>query len=42
LAHKNYALFSLEKTSEEVYGMFQGAIKFIEYLSKKFPKFIKT
>jgi hypothetical protein len=41
LAHENFVLFSLEKTSEEVYEMFKSANKFIEYLAAKFLKYLK-
>ena len=38
LAHKNFATFPLEKTTEEVYSLYKNAEKFIYYLESKFSK----
>lgn len=40
LVHQNFASFSLEKTSEELYSSYQSAIKFIEWLPKSLREFI--
>ena len=39
LVHQNFASFSLEKTSEELYSSYQSAIKFIEWLPKSLREF---
>jgi len=32
LAHLNFAQFPIEKTSEEIYTLYQNALKFLEYV----------
>ncbi len=37
LVHGNFASFSLEKTSEEIYALYKKAVSFIDFLEKRFP-----
>jgi hypothetical protein len=32
LVHQNYASFTLEKTADEIWGLYESACKFIEVL----------
>ncbi len=36
IVHQNYAIFSAEKSSEDLYALFQSALKFLDYLKQKF------
>lgn len=38
LAHLNFASFPIEKTSDEVYALFQKGLKFIEYVRSRFEE----
>jgi type IV pilus biogenesis protein CpaD/CtpE len=39
LVHQDYATFSLEKTLDEIYSLYQEACKFVEYLPQAFRDF---
>jgi hypothetical protein len=41
MVHENFASYTLAKTAEEVYILFNQSQKFITYLSQKFDSFIK-
>ena len=41
LVHQDFASFSLEKTSEEIYALYSAAMKFVEWFPRAIRQFSK-
>jgi hypothetical protein len=39
LVHQNFGTFTLEKTTDEIYQLYESAIYFVEVLPKKLEQF---
>ena len=42
LVHENFASFSLEKTSKEIYGLYRSALKFVDWFPVEIRRFCRN